>query len=64
MYKDAIVEEVRTIRDDYARQFAYDLHAICVDLRKDPRDAGRPTIRLRPKRVRSSRKPSQNRAPV
>ena len=30
---DKIVEEVRKTRDDYARQFDYDLHAMCEDLR-------------------------------
>ena len=32
---DAIVEEVRRIRDDYARRFNYDLHAMCADLRHE-----------------------------
>ncbi len=32
---DTIVEEVRKIRDDYARRFNYDLHAMCDDLRHE-----------------------------
>ncbi len=32
---DTIVEEVRRIRDDFARQFNYDLHAMCDDLRRE-----------------------------
>jgi hypothetical protein len=58
MYKDSIVEEVRSIREDYAREFGYDLHAICEDLRKYSHESGRPVVRLQPKRVRHQRKPS------
>ena len=34
MFIDPIVEEVRRVREEYARQFNYDLHAIAADLRK------------------------------
>ena len=34
MRDDPIVEEVRRIRDEYAKQFGYDLRAIAADLRK------------------------------
>ena len=34
MSTDPIVEEVRRVREEYARQFNYDLHAIAADLRK------------------------------
>ena len=34
MRNDPIVEEVRRIRDEYVRQFNYDLDAIADDLRK------------------------------
>jgi hypothetical protein len=34
MQKDPIVEEVRRIRQEYASQFGYDLHALVADLRK------------------------------
>jgi hypothetical protein len=34
MWKDLIVEEVRRVRDDYARKFDYNIHAICEDCRK------------------------------
>ena len=32
-WKDPIVEEIRTAREAYAKQFDYDVHAICRDLR-------------------------------
>ena len=34
MLADPIVEEVRRVRQEYARQFNYDLHAIAADLRR------------------------------
>ncbi len=34
MWIDPIVEETRRIRDEHARQFNYDLAAICADLKR------------------------------
>jgi len=34
MQNDPIVDEVRRIRQAYAKQFAYDLRAMAADLRK------------------------------
>ncbi len=34
MWKDPIVEEVRTARDAYAKRFGYDLKRIFADVRK------------------------------
>ena len=34
MLEDPIIEEVRRVRQDYAKQFQYDLRAIADDLRK------------------------------
>ena len=33
MWQDPIVEEVRRIRDEHAKKFNSDLHAICEDFR-------------------------------
>ena len=33
--RDTIIDEVRKIRDEYACQFNYDLHAMCLDLRRE-----------------------------
>jgi hypothetical protein len=41
--RDTIIDEVRKNRDQYARQFNYDLHAMCVDLRHD-QDIGRAPV--------------------
>ena len=50
---DTIVEEVRRARDDYARRFNYDLHAICADLRREQELSGSPIVSFpkRPVRV-------------
>lgn len=37
---DTIVQEVRRIRDEHARQFNYDLHAMCVELRREQELSG------------------------
>jgi hypothetical protein len=34
MFDDPIVDEVRRVRDELARKFNYDVHAIFEDLRK------------------------------
>jgi hypothetical protein len=38
MFEDPIVEEVRRVRQEYARRFNYDLHAIAADLRKQEQE--------------------------
>jgi len=37
---DTIVQEIRKTRDDYARQFNYDLHQMCLDLRREQELSG------------------------
>jgi hypothetical protein len=41
---DTIVEEVRKARDEYARRFNYDLHAMCADLRCKQERSGAPVV--------------------
>ncbi len=47
MNNDPIVDEVRRVRDDLARRFNYDIHAIFADLRKrqDKEDPTHPLVR-------------------
>ncbi len=47
--RDAIVDEVRKAREDYARQFDFDLDAICRDLRRKQEASGVRAVSL-PKR--------------
>jgi hypothetical protein len=66
---DTIVEEIRRIRDEHARQFNYDLHAMCEDLRREQALSGdkfvslpkRPT-RFVPRKQESERGPVHSRA--
>jgi hypothetical protein len=51
MSKDPIVEEIRAIRDTYAKQFDYDTDAIYRDLKNQETKTGRKFISLPPKRM-------------
>ena len=51
MSQDPIVQEVRTIRDTYAKRFDYDTGAIYRDLKNQETQTGRKFISLPPKRV-------------
>ena len=50
MWKDPIVEEIRKIRQQHAKQFNYDLRAIVDDLRKQQKQTGRKYVRFEPRR--------------
>jgi len=50
MWQDPIVEEVRRIREEHAKKFNNDLHAICEDFRKRQRSSGHKIV-SRPLRV-------------
>ena len=50
MSEDDIVREVRAARDEYCRQFAYDIGAIVRDLREQERLGGRQVVTLPPRR--------------
>lgn len=41
MLDDPIVNEIRQIRQAYAKKFNNDLHAICEDLRRQERESDR-----------------------
>jgi hypothetical protein len=49
--KDPIVEEIRKVRDEHARQFNYDLHAICIDLKKKENVSGHQKVSFSPKKI-------------
>jgi len=54
MFEDPIVDEVRKARDEYARQFNYDLDAICRDLREKQKKSNRKVVSFPPKRTEQS----------
>jgi hypothetical protein len=51
MSTDSIVDEIRRIRDAYAKRFDYDLEAICKDLREKQERSGRKVVSLPPRRT-------------
>lgn len=51
MSRDPIVDEMRAIRDQYARQFDYDLGAIFQDIKKQEAESDRQFVTCSPKRI-------------
>ena len=51
MKEDAVIAEVRRIRDEHAARFGYDLDAIVEDLKKREGKDGSPVVCLPPKRI-------------
>jgi hypothetical protein len=49
--KDPINEEIRKFREEHARKFNFDLHAICEDLRALQKSSNLKVVRLPPKRI-------------
>lgn len=58
MWRDPIVEEVRRIRDEYARSFNYDLEAIVRDLQEKQKQSGRKYVKLPPRPAKPA--PTEN----
>lgn len=46
MYKDAIVEEIHRIREEYSQSFNHDLKALFADLQKQQAESGRKVVNL------------------
>lgn len=50
---DTIIQEIRKTRDEYARQFNYDLHQMCLDLRREQELSGATVVTFSTKEVDS-----------
>ena len=50
MFKDPVVEEVRTARQRHSARFNHDLNAIVADIREKQQHMDRPVVSLAPKR--------------
>lgn len=50
---DTIIQEIRQTRDDYARQFNYDLHQMCLDLRREQELSGAKVVTFSTKATES-----------
>nr|VFJ48427.1 MAG: hypothetical protein BECKDK2373B_GA0170837_102047 [Candidatus Kentron sp. DK] len=44
MWRDPIVEEIHKTREEYARQFDYDVDAICKDIQIKQANSGRKLV--------------------
>jgi hypothetical protein len=55
MFEDPIVEEVRRVRQEYAKQFNYDLRAMAADLRKQEQQHSERLVSFPPKSPRKRR---------
>jgi hypothetical protein len=55
MARDAIVEEVRRIRDVFAKEHDYDVRKIARALRREEVKSGRKLVTLPPNRLREKR---------
>jgi hypothetical protein len=51
MVRDPIVEEVRAIRDAYAKEHHYDVKAIVSALQREEAESGLKLVSLAPKRL-------------
>jgi len=51
VWKDPVVDEVRSIRDAYAKQFNYDLAAMARDLREKEAQGGRTLLGPSPRKA-------------
>jgi hypothetical protein len=50
MWRDPIIEELHKIREDYARQFNFNIHAICKDIQEKQGQSGREIVSFPPRR--------------
>ncbi len=51
MYSDPVVDEVRAVREEYARRFNYDIRAIVRDMREEATRQGLKLVTLPPRRL-------------
>ncbi len=53
MARDLVVEEVRAVRDAWAREYGYDLKAIVAAVQKEQENSGQPVVTLPPRQTRT-----------
>ncbi len=49
MWEDLIIDEIHKHREDYLKEFNYDLHAICQDIRKKQDQSDRSVVSPKPR---------------
>jgi len=50
VFVDSVVQEVREAREAYAKQFGYDIAAICRDIKEKEKTSGRQIVSFPPRR--------------
>jgi|SaaInl8_200m_RNA_FD_contig_51_210186_length_719_multi_4_in_0_out_0_1 hypothetical protein len=53
MWKDPIIEEIHKYRDNYSKQFNYDLKKICEDIQQRQGQNNRPVVIPTPRPVKN-----------
>ena len=56
MAQDPIIEEIRAIRDEFAKEHGYDVKAIVAALQREEAESGLELVSLPPKRLAEKRK--------
>jgi hypothetical protein len=56
MAQDPIIEEIRAIRDEFAKEHGYDVKAIVAALQREEAESGLQVISLPPKRIADKRR--------
>jgi len=51
MAQDPIIEEIRAIRDEFAKEHGYDVKAIVAALQREEAESGLQVVSLPPKRI-------------
>jgi hypothetical protein len=54
--QDPIIEEIRAIRDEFAKEHGYDVKAIVAALQREEAESGLQVISLPPKRILEKRR--------
>ena len=57
-FSDPIVEEVRAVREAFAKEFDYDIDRMAQAIKEREAKSGRPLVRLSPKRIPPTKKAS------
>lgn len=50
MWRDQIIEELHKVREEYARQFNFDINAICKDFQEKQAQSGRKIVSFPPRK--------------
>ena len=55
MWQDPIIDDVRKVRDEYAKGLGYDIKEICKSIKKQEVDSNRKRVSLSPKLIKPAK---------